>query len=244
MLLGDVIADVIGCYQAIRRHPEAVSWALNVLVAEGTDEASYYHVRATQPHAPVVAAARLIYLNRLGYNGLYRTNRAGVYNVPYGHFTKFGRDEVGGLPSPVALKAIAAALATAALCCQDFGVTIAGATAGDVIFCDPPYVGTFVNYSKDGFSVVDQQRLAAALRAADHRGAAVVLTQTDCPEVRAAYSWATILPTAELRRVNRDASRRGPVSCVLVSNVPELVQEGGREGGGAEVIDAPHCAQR
>lgn len=231
MIVADLCGPLIGMYRAVASQPAAVAWALSALAAKGTTEEAYYRIRDQRPTSPIVAAARFIYLNKLGYNGLYRENSRGDFNVPYGKqsyressVTRKGRDAVESLfPSKGRLEAVSRAFKASDVLCQDFGATLAPVEAGDVVYADPPYAGTFEAYTKDGFSADDQARLAGDLQACRDRGAFVLATNADTPEIRELYAWATVMPTAELRAVNSDAKGRGRVGCVVVASDPEML---------------------
>jgi DNA adenine methylase len=87
-----------------------------------------------------------------------------------------------------------------------------------VIYADPPYFSTFTSYTAGGFSAADQEDLARGLKRASERGAVVLATNSDCPEVRELYKWATVTSTSEARKVNSNTAGRGAVGCVLVTN--------------------------
>lgn len=222
-LLGDVEAPLVDTYRAIVADPDAVAAALAALVARGTDGATYYAVRAATPRAAAPRAARLLYLNHLGFNGLYRTNRSGQFNVPHGRYA------APSFPSVSDLYAVAHAFAGAALTTGDFGAIVAAAGPGDLLYADPPYhsVGGhgFRSYASHPFTEADQARLAGALRAAAARGATVVTTNADTPAVREWYAWATVTSTAERRNVNRRGGERGEVPCVLITTVDRERQQ-------------------
>lgn len=213
MVLADIEVPLIELYRAVKEEADGVSSELERLISKGTDRDSYLRVRSLMPDRSVERAARLIYLNRLCFNGLYRTNRAGRFNVPY------GAQKTLSFPNRTQLNAAKLALTGATVLACDFGLTLATATTGDVIFADPPYhaVGKgFVSYYRHPFAETEQERLAQALLAARERGAVVFTTNADTPLVRSLYQWGIIEETRERRAINSDPSRRGPVRCVLI----------------------------
>lgn len=225
MILSDSNQHLIGTYQAVRDDPGKVAWALSSLAAIGVDKQSYYHVRDDVPNDPIMAAARFLYLNRLCFNGVYRENKKGEFNVPYGDMvyrkSVVGRnvnDRVSNLfPSGRKLRALAEAFATTDLAPRDFRETIAMAGEGDLIYADPPYASTFDAYTAEGFGPQDQIDLVNALGEAWERGAVILATNADQPEIRDMYGcWATIMHTAEARSVSQKGSRRKRASCVLI----------------------------
>ena len=216
-VLGDVNAELINCYTAVRDDVAAVIAKLGRL---RNTPASYYRIRAQRPDGmdSVARAARVIYLNRCGYNGLYRVNSDGIFNVP------FGRYERPRICDPDRLRAAAEALAGVELVCGDFNAVLSGGRrrlgADDFVYLDPPYVpisktASFTGYA-GAFSMADQERLAKQLRRLSDKGIAAVLSNSDCAETRRLYDG---LPAASLparRAINSVATRRGPVAELLV----------------------------
>jgi DNA adenine methylase len=216
MILGDTCMPLVATYATIRRTPEAVAWALQTLVERGTDRESYLAVRASRPTSVVFSAARFIYLNRFGFNGLYRENSQGKFNVPYGGNPSApvpGRDE---------LIAVAEALRGADLRVADFRTTIAHAQSGDVLYVDSPYFETYSNYTAGGFTDEDHAALAVALRAAHARGALFIASNSDHERVRELYDWATIVPVTERHTVGAVGERRGDKPAVLILSDPTI----------------------
>lgn len=227
MIVADLCAPLIQTYQAVRDEPSVVAWAVSALAAEGVDKETYYRVRDSFNEARddlIKLAAQFIYLNKTGYNGLYRENKKGGFNVPYGDqayrksvVKRRSNDSVESLfPSARRLHDLSVAFATTDLTVSDFRDTIAKAKKGDVIFSDPPYAKTYNGYTKDGFGPNDQRDLAALLAAAHKRGAIIISTNADQDEIRDLYSWATVMSTAEARSVSRDGKQRRRKDCVLV----------------------------
>ena len=183
-ILSDTNSELIECYEAIKFEPKAVQRELAKLAQKDPGD-SYYDIRSSKPRSRAKRAARFLYLNRTCWNGLYRVNLKGEFNVPRGTKTQIL------LPSDN-FTATSAALANAELLSADFEVMIDRAGAGDVIFADPPYtvahnLNGFVKYNQQIFSWSDQIRLAEALGRAAMRGATVISTNADHPEVVALY---------------------------------------------------------
>jgi len=216
-ILADVNREIVECYEAIRSCPEEV---IRELAKHEHDRRHYYEVRGARPRKLAARAARTIYLNKTGYNGLYRVNRAGRFNVP------MGRYDNPGFRSPVlfaTLRACSAALATAEIVSGDFEAVLERAHARDFVYLDPPYVpvsetADFTSYAAGGFGWADQERLAAACRALDRRGAMLMLSNSDTPSVRALYEGFRIDTVLAARSINSKATRRGQVGEVVVRN--------------------------
>lgn len=221
MILGDACAPLIETYRAILISPESVAGEIALLTACGLTEAAYYMVRASKPTTMMARAARFLYLNKLCFNGIYRSNRKGEFNVPWG-----GEKTTSALPSLDELEAFLRAFSGGGvvLSDDDFRDTLAYVHKGDVAFVDSPYYGTFDTYVAGGFPEAAHVELAAHLEYLAHDvGATVFMTNSDCDAVRKLYAWADIIPTAELRSVNRDGEGRGRKGCVLVTNRMDLV---------------------
>lgn len=183
-LLSDLNADLIETYQAVRDHTDRILSLLDEHhQAHSSDH--YYAVRSATPPGPVERAARFIYLNRTCWNGLYRVNREGRFNVPIGTKTKvaFEGDH---------LREIASLLGSAEIRSGDFEQYVDLAGDGDLLFLDPPYTANhnlngFLKYNEKIFSWSDQVRLRDAALRAVGRGAYVIVTNADHESVRELY---------------------------------------------------------
>lgn len=219
MLLGDACRPLIAMYQAICKSPTAVAWALRTFVDQGIDKESYVQIRRSESSSPVIAAARFIYLNKFGFNGLYRENSNGQFNVPHG-----GDRSNAKIPDSTAFEAVARALRNADVQVADYCETIPSAQEGDVIYADPPYFGTFSDYTAGGFTEDEHLDLAALLEAAHYRGAVIVTSNSDHERVRQLYSWASINPVQERYMIGATGDRRGERSAVLIVSDETFLQ--------------------
>lgn len=229
MLLTDWNDSLIEFYQCVVSDPDAVASALASIVARwGFAEPDYYAVRAWEPDLAVDRAARLLYLNKLGFNGVMRFNKAGKFNVPW------GKRQIAPGSNPFyeegALHRFSAAMKDSTIEHADFRECLAEVRKGDAVFVDSPYHGTFDAYVSSGFPEAAHAELAVTLEyLAVEVGAIVFMTNADTPEVREWYSWVAssprggIVPTAELHSVNRDGGGRGRKGCVLATNRMDLV---------------------
>jgi DNA adenine methylase len=230
LFLSDIVEPLIEFYSIVRDDPGGLAWNLSSLAILGVDEESYYRVRNMRPDKDVGRAARLFFLNRLCFNGLYRENKAGAFNVPYGDAVyrksvvgRSARDAIESLfPNREKIQRASDALKRAELWAGDFAEPIGAAGANDLIFADCPYANTFNGYSKDGFSADDQERLAEALYFARERGAAIYACNADVEHVRYLYSeWTEIEVVKEQRRISNTAAEKRPrADCVLIKAVP------------------------
>jgi len=208
--------DLIETYQAIKDSPEGVITELTLLRGRHSED-HYYKVRAKVPATLVARAARIIYLNKTCYNGLYRVNSQGQFNVPIGRYVKvriFDSENV---------RAVSAALKKASLECSDFRLVQKRANRNDFVYFDPPYdpvsnTANFTGYTSTNFARAEQGELAEIYRELDKRGCKLMLSNSDTPFVRELYKGFTLHPILARRNINRSADKRGPVGEVLVVN--------------------------
>jgi len=172
--LSDVNVELVNAYEMVRDQPHELIAAIQSM--KPTREA-YYQVRSARPRAPVRRAARFLYLNRLGFNGIYRVNRQGAFNVPFGGADRkldfFWREDRLLLASK--------ALSGVVLRVADFSDALAALGAGDFAYCDPVYLirsssESFSRYTNEPFGQTDLARLAGAIEDAVQRGAVVAMS--------------------------------------------------------------------
>jgi DNA adenine methylase len=183
-IISDVNSDLINAYKEVRNHPDKLLLHLRAHQRDHDDN-HYYLTREKIPHTDVGRAARLIYLNRTCWNGLYRVNQLGQFNVPRG--TKnlvISEDET--------FKDVSSALQRIKIRNWDFEKTIDAAGKDDFLFVDPPYTvkhnfNGFAKYNEKIFNWQDQIRLAQAIERASSRGAKILVTNADHASVRALY---------------------------------------------------------
>lgn len=182
--LSDTNPELIHFYRVLSRVPRALYRHIARL---RISQKTYYALRGQRPTSPVPRAARFFFLIRLSWNGLYRVNQQGVFNVPYS-----GRCP-RSLVSFERLAACAAVLRTASVRTGDFAECTTGARAGDFVYFDPPYPrgawadNGFARYSRSGFPLSEHARLArCATRLAD-RGVHVLITEAARKDFLALY---------------------------------------------------------
>jgi DNA adenine methylase len=215
-VLADQNDELIRCYQALKDDVDEVIGELKRL---SHDEKEYYSIRATDPakmRAPE-RAARTIYLNKVGFNGLYRVNSRGLFNVPFG---RYARPNICDEPR---LRAAAAALQDVELRQQDFQKTVALAQPGDFVYFDPPYVpvsatSSFTSYAETPFGPDAQGRLATTLRELGARKVHALLSNSDCAQTRQLYKGLRPRKVEVRRAINSVATRRGSVGEILVKS--------------------------
>jgi DNA adenine methylase len=221
LLIADTNADLVALYRHVLHGPGVLLAETRGLFtrAHNTRDA-YDKVRAEFNAAAigdVARAARFLYLNRHGFNGLCRYNASGGFNVPFGRYT------APSLPE-AELQAMHRRLAEAdevEIVHADFRTVFSGhLRAGDLVYADPPYVplsatASFTSYAAEGFTAADQQDLATAAREAAQRGIPVLLSNHDLPVVRALYTGAHLTSFPVRRSISRDGATRGEVAEVL-----------------------------
>lgn len=182
--LGDCNHNLIDTYSAIKKNYKDIVVALKKHHKKH-NKSYYYATRAKEPSDLVEKAARFIYLNRTCFNGIYRVNRLGIFNVPIGTKSNVILDTDD-------FETLSNILQGATLVASDFEVLIDKAEEGDLIFADPPYTvrhnhNGFVKYNENLFSWNDQVRLAAALNRAKERNVHIVCTNANHESVRKLY---------------------------------------------------------
>jgi DNA adenine methylase len=178
---------------------------------------NFYKVREQEPKNDVDKTARLIYLNKTCFNGLYRVNSNGKFNVP------FGRYKNPLICDSENLKAVNSALANAKLINGDFTIVLEFADKGDFVYFDPPYhpvskTASFTGYTKDSFGEEDQERLAEVYRKLDRRGCKLMLSNSDVKFIRDLYKGYRIEVVKARRMINCKASKRGDVNELVILN--------------------------
>jgi len=240
--LGDANRDLIGVYRAVARDPDEVIAELRRLATlhARDGEPAYYQVRdrlfnpgrrqheaAGLDSYPPALAAMFIYLNRTGYNGLFRLNSSGDFNVPAGRYRN------PGICDEKLLRSVSAVLGSerVTLKVQPFTAVEAAARRGDFVYFDPPYAplsptASFTSYTAAAFSDEDQRTLQALVVRLARRGCSVVVSNSTAPVVRDLYESREAreagLETHRIgarRAINSKASRRGLVEEFVISNV-------------------------
>ena len=220
-ILSDALTDLITTYRMVKTKPADLLARLESLQAEHSKE-MFYAVRQRfneeRDASDLDRASWFVYLNKTCFNGLFRTNRDGIFNVPFGQFDS---PRVADEPR---ITAASGALAKAKLFKRDFDHLDGEAEKGDVIYFDPPYVplsktASFASYADGAFGSDDQKRLANLFRALDERGCLLALSNSDTPEVRSLYQGFDIQPIVAARVISSKTSERKPVGEVLVRNL-------------------------
>jgi DNA adenine methylase len=222
-LLNDLNHDLIETYEVVRDSVEDLVSALASIAATygaaGAHERSefYYEQRSAAPSSPVERAARLIFLNKTCYNGLYRVNRKGEFNVPHGTYANPRILDAAGL------RECSVSLRHATLSCDDFATACRRAHPRDLAYLDPPYqplsaTASFTSYTAGSFGEDQQTRLRDEFVDLSERGVAAILSNSDHPLVRDLYRAFDMKPVTMSRAINSVGAGRAPVGELLISN--------------------------
>jgi DNA adenine methylase len=184
-ILGDLNSELIVTYRALQRDPALVAQCLRRL---RKGRISYYAVRAVDPDSlsDTQQAARFLYLNRYCFNGIYRTNLKGRFNVPYGPQKRVTGHDMDSVVSAARL------LQNVTFLNADFEETLKRAERGDFVYLDPPFAvrqrRIFSEYHPSTFTVSDLERLGACLTRLDKLGVRFVVSYADSQEARSLFS--------------------------------------------------------
>jgi DNA adenine methylase len=215
-VLSDLNPDLINCYRQVRDRPNEVIEHLGRLKNTRED---YYSIREQIPADEVGKAARLIYLVRLSFNGIYRLNSAGKFNVPYGNRLMLQPCD------PERILLISAALSRTELVCQDFEEAVRDASVGDVVYLDPPYTvahgnNGFLQYNAKIFSWNDQERLYQLAKNLASRQCKVIVSNADHTSIRSLYEGFQVKTVARNSLIAASgSSRRQITECIFHNEV-------------------------
>ena len=226
LVLGDANPRLIGAYRWIQKEPERLvsildgfSSAQNAAGDRAPEVFALIRdtMNVTDPESPL-SAAGLLYVIGTGFNGIYRVNRKGICNTPWGK-PKPGKD----LSRRLELLGMQRLLQRATFRCGDFEETVTPARRGDFVFFDPPYVGDagsgdFVGYAAGGWTEADRKRLGLVLRDLDRRGVRFLLSDKDGASPRSVYGLFRVIEAEVSRSVSAKPSGRGKVKELLVAN--------------------------
>lgn len=187
-LVADINPDLINLYQVIKEDVISFIHLVERIFSKFITEEDYYKCRQffnTVPLEPIEKAAYFLFLNRHCYRGLCRYNQRGLFNVPYGNYKKpyLPVDEI---------RTFAEKAVRATFICASYDETLAMLQAGDVVYCDPPYNGTFSGYHTAGFSDDDQYDLASILVRRSSEGHPIIVSNSDTRLIRSFYRKFTL----------------------------------------------------
>ena len=224
--LNDANTNLIATYRYIQSHVDDILAILYPLqcayhaLAPEQQQQQYYQVRDTYntlPTGSLQKSALLIFLNKTGYNGLYRESKSGGYNVP------FGRYHNPMLFDEANLRAVSKALQQVTLRNEHFCTAVATARAGDFVYFDPPYMpvsktSSFTSYTHATFGAEQQMQLAQLVRQLADKGVQVMLSNSDSEFIRNLYKDFVLHEVRASRAVNSKADLRGKITQLVITN--------------------------
>lgn len=218
--LSDANKELIETYQAIQLDAEKV---LEVILSWPISEEKYYEIRSLHSDSAFVRAARFIYLNRTSFNGIYRVNRKGEYNVPYGHRDGYQFDVER-------IQRASRALRGKRIFHSDFVEALGSVNSGDFVFLDPPYTvahnnNGFIEYNKNLFSLDDQKKLRKAIDMISRKGAYFLLTNAAHEKILEIFGGCgECIELSRFSGLGGKQAKRQEISEFVFSNIPGLQQ--------------------
>lgn len=219
VILSDINVDLVHLYLDIRDRPLSLLQELSEMNF-GNRKEDYYAARDefnSGEVSPLRRSALFIYLNRHCFNGLYRVNSRGKFNVPFGRYSN------PRLPDEKSIIEASRCLNGSRIIQGDFQDILNYAKYGDFVYVDPPYLpisssSNFTAYSTDGFSYSDHLRLLEALRKIDHRGVKFLLSNSGSPVIAEIYSRFLVTEVRAARNINSKKESRGKITEFLIQN--------------------------
>ncbi len=221
-IINDYNAELINVYTVVRDNVGALIKALEKH-NENNSEEYFYEVRgldrteAFKTMSNVEKAARIIYLNKTCFNGLYRVNAAGQFNSPYGKYKN------PNIVNATTLKAMSKYLNSGKIDIRqgDYKDVLKGLRKGAFVYLDPPYMpistsSSFTGYTENGFSYDKQKELRDECDKLHKKGIAFLQSNSDCPEIRELYKDYDIITVQARRSINSNAKKRGEINEVLI----------------------------
>jgi DNA adenine methylase len=219
--LSDINADLINVYKCLQVNAKLVlTKLLYHKVNYMKDRTKYYYtLRGTRFDDEFERAAQFVTLNKTCYNGLYRVNRTGMFNVPMGRYKR------PSIFDPSNLESVSAALnvVDVKIECTDYRNILQKASKGDFVYLDPPFspmskTSNFTAYTAEGFDARDQTNLAKIFSSLNNRKCLVVLSNSDTELVRELYEKFEITTVPTRRSINCNSRRRGGSTELIITN--------------------------
>lgn len=216
--LSDLNRELIETYSTLRDHPEEI---IEYLKIHTNSEEYYYYIRSQIPQDPVEKAARFIYLNQTSFNGIFRVNLKGKYNVPYGFRRKVFLE-------PEKLRIVSNRLINTELAISDFSIILENIKENDLVFLDPPYTVShnhngFIKYNQKIFSLEDQNRLSRLIDEVKNRGAYYILTNAAHPEIEEIFSKGdSVLKKSRANLIGGLSAQRGHIEEFIFTNTIKI----------------------
>lgn len=223
-VINDFNSSLMNVYRVIKENPEELLKILEKY-AENNSKEYYLKIRSADRDGRiekmnnVEKAARLLYMLKVDFNGLYRVNKKGQFNVPYG---KNKNPKIADRENIMAVSGYFNSCNIDFLS-GDFEDAVHGVQENDFVYFDPPYIplsstSNFTSYTEDGFSFDDQKRLRDTFFRLSSIGAYVMLSNSDTPLTRELYAGANIHEVTASRTINSNAKKRGKVGELIITN--------------------------
>lgn len=219
LFINDSNPDLVNTYKVIRDDVESLIKELRKFEKLNNSE-SFYQIRSMNYEDEIQKAARFIYLNKTCFNGLWRVNSKGLFNVPYGRYINPNILDITNL------KLCSTRLQSAKISHSSFNKAVAKASKGDVVYFDPPYIpltktAAFSQYAKEDFGIADQKLLAETIADLTSRGVRVILSNSDTPLTREIFGkYLKLRQILVARTISARASNRKSVHEVIGVNYP------------------------
>jgi DNA adenine methylase len=218
VMLSDINGELINIYNVIKNNVEELITLLNEYKKKHSKE-EYYRIRSQNPKelSALENAARSIYLNKTCFNGLYRVNSKGQFNVPIGSYKN------PSICSEKDLREISRLLKNVQIKVMSFEKILNYVKKGDFIYFDPPYFPlkmgkSFTTYTKENFLEKEQEQLAKVFRELNGRGCKLMLSNSDTEFIKNLYKNFHIGTVKATRMINCDATKRGKINEVVITN--------------------------
>lgn len=222
--INDLNTDLITLYETIKDNPKELIALLQKHQANNSKD-YYLKLRALDRNGTinqltkVERSARILYMLKVDFNGMYRVNSKGEFNVPYGRYKN------PNIANETNIMTVSNYFQNNQITIlnSDFEQAIVDVNAGDLVYFDPPYIpltetSSFTAYTADGFEFADQQRLRDTFFVLANKGAYVMLSNSDTPLTRELYRDAKIHPVAANRFINSNSKKRGKVGELIITS--------------------------
>jgi DNA adenine methylase len=220
--LNDSNPLIITAYKTVKQKPKELIKELNSEAYKNTKE-NFLKIREETPSEPIKATARFLFLNRTAFNGLYRVNSKGEFNVPFGKYKN------PNICDEKNIMAVSRALQKDELTNKDFADAISSAKKGDFVYFDPPYAplsktSSFTSYTKKAFGENEQKRLAETFKRLDKKGCFVMLSNSYASLILDLYKEFNINTVQATRMINCKATGRGKIKEAIITNYKNKAQ--------------------
>jgi len=221
-VIADLNGELINLYRIVQQDPFSLIAALENEVLQN-NEGSFrackerFNAIMGDPTYAVERAALLVYLNKHGFNGLWRVNRKGFFNVPFGSYKKLS------IPPQESILDFSSLLQRVKVLNTDFETAVKSAKRGDFVYFDPPYhpltkTANFTDYNALGFPFSEQERLAGLFRKLTKKGVYAMLSNSKVPAIEMLYDGFFIETVTAKRFINCNGERRSGIQEVIVTN--------------------------